>query len=1113
LAREFCQVPITALALYRGPSTGLLYVLAAEDNCLRVYEAVSGRPVCRFAVFAEQSIHGICADNGHVLTWGACQAALFSADGLELDRSGAPAMVYIDAPDWIYRAAVSPYDASCLVLVTAHNEAVTVKVNSTDRSQPVLGDTVSPSRPILSAAHLTWLSEDCVLVAGGTFFGEILVWKYYLDRSGDAAYEMLFILTGHEGSIFGMDISQPFVLDDGSTARFLASCSDDRTVRIWDITERPSNSHTRDAARSRLNEIRETGFISASDTTQSEGIDEAATPVAVTMGHISRIWGVKFAKQRTGTSMQTGTAVYSFGEDSTAQRWQLSLAPSTVPAEEVNKSAARAVTGSLLHKQTFSLHQGKNLWSNALLDTDDRTFIAIGGADGKVSLIEDEPIVGNQHQTIEPGKPIPLPAQGVMTFEVRDILANIPSPLPVDGRKEEIVNRYDFISPNEILTTTSWGRLLLGTFKEGIQWQELEIEETVAPDLKTCYALKGLRNGTAVIGTTTGNVYFYAANKSLTHLIKLSGRVVDICHLNSQQSGEQDSTSFQEILVYLYGSSVGQYITLEPATGKVQTHEEVQGLDSRFVALSAARVGNYLLMGSRRGWLAVMKRVDGVFRPVLNLATPTRDAITAMVAIPSTGGGTDSTYFVATSRDGKFRIYKIVDTGDEVQLQLCHETSPPFGPFIEGAWFTNDATPQLIMYGFRSKSFVIWNETLREELATVECGGAHRTYVLFPSTRGSHGFRFAFTKTSKLCMYTSDRVLHKSFKAGLHGREIRALSYNGRYLATGAEDTTVRIWEYSRGEDNSGEPVLRPLASMKAHVAGLQRIRWLGDDYLLSSGGNEEFFIWKVHRLDAGYAGLGVVCEGILTDKSNDADLRITDFDVCWIDGGDSMLITLGYSNTILKTYRYQPGNGFSLVAKGMYTGACLTQIRHLSSWEDGLAVLTASTDGHLAIWELQAEDTGEGTFHLKSAVRLHQSSIKSLDMLTGPDGYRVLTGGDDNALGITTLSQSPADNGKRGEYKVKTRRIIRKAHAAAINGVLMIRHNETDLVAISVSNDQRVKTWRIPENERAHAGLLTDVYSGVADAGDITMLEQGMAVMLAGVGLEAWKFQAHTTE
>jgi WD40 repeat protein len=293
----------------------------------------------------------------------------------------------------------------------------------------------------------------------------------------------------------------------------------------------------------------------------------------------------------------------------------------------------------------------------------------------------------------------------------------------------------------------------------------------------------------------------------------------------------------------------------------------------------------------------------------------------------------------------------------------------------------------------------------------------------------------------------------------------------------------------------------------------LQAVKWCGGEYLVSSGGNEDLFVWRVSRLDADYSGLAIFCEGVFPDKTPDCDLRITDFDVGKMGGGGEeeegcLEITLAFSNSVFKTYRYRSSKAgednrgsFELLATGEYTGACLTQVRHLGT-RGGSAVsdvLTASTDGHIALW---TPDREKQSFTLACAIRVHQSSIKSLDMHSpsgsDPGHYLVMTTGDDNALAATSVKAIEA-----GLAATKGG-IVRGAHAAAINGVVCL----PDGRVATASNDQRVKIWEVRDQgmERPWAVLARDLYSGVADAGAAEYLTGLGELLVGGVGMEVWR-------
>ncbi|KAH7155504.1 WD40-repeat-containing domain protein [Dactylonectria estremocensis] len=1091
LTRAFSQCPITALEFFDAGS----YLLAGEDTHLAVYDLSAGRFVTRVRVFAGQPIHGIRVLNGRVLLWGAAKIAVIVGDDVEeLIRGGdgdTLALKRVTAPDWIYDAALSPFDPDAAALITAHNEVIPVRFDTADGS-PTLGAVVSPSRPMLYAANLKWVSDDCVLVAGGTVFGDILMWKYHLKSQQP---EMLSVLAGHEGSIFGVQISDELPCLDGSTIRLLASCSDDRTVRIWDITSRRGKT-VGGNMQHELVAPRETGFGS------TPGLSDAETerPIAVVMGHASRIWGVKFAPSTPGDVRPVETlAVYSFGEDSTMQRWRLDLNASSSGDA---LGSPRAVSAELKHQETIDVHDGKHLWAHALTSLGNQTVITTGGADSKISLMT-EPTFSSSSAEHEP-------THQTDALDLQEVIRSFTNPRILNrGRGPEIIGRYDFFSQNEVLATSSLGRLMLGTFDNGLQWREVDLEDSIAAGIQSCYVLKTIGEKAALLGTTSGSLYHYSETHGMSFVGKLHGKVVNIVRLAG--SGEVQGISV-ELLVHLHGTPDAQYFTLDWRTGAVLETADIRGMDPRFVAMSAAKIkGGLIAIGSRHGWLSILRRGEEGFRPVLDFSTSSKDAITGIVPLPgSDADGTASPYFLSTSRDSKYRIYEIENADADVRLHLRNETAPPFGSIIEGGWFTRDVEPELIMYGFKSKKLIVWNETRREEIATIECGGSHRTFTLMHNPIDPHYLRFGFTRTSKLFIYSQRGSVHRPIKTGTHGREIRALSCNSRYIATGSEDTTIRIWEYKSGKQGQGsEREMRCLASMKLHITGMQQVKWLGDDYLLSSAGNEEFFVWRVRRLkNTTYGGLGVVCEAVFDDKSKDGDLRIMDFDASKVGTDGSIIITMVLSNSALKTYRYTPDGSFGLLAHMSYTGACLTQVRHLGVNENGLSALTASTDGHLATWEARFDHEKNPSYVLVHVAPVHQNGIKSLDLKATPEGFWVLTGGDDNGLGVASLTVLSDEAGIK-RYTVFSRDIVRKAHAAAINGVALIQRGNATL-GISASNDQRVKLWRI---DLETMELVADEYSGVADPGGLDVMEstsdnvdnEKMRVIVGGVGIEVW--------
>ncbi|KAI0473701.1 WD40-repeat-containing domain protein [Xylariaceae sp. FL0804] len=1233
------------------------------------------------------------------------------------------------APDWILDGRVSPAADGRVVLLTAHNEVIEATLppprsaaanddeGVAQQSSLVFGRVWSPpSRPILYSGHLAWAPErrrgdgdggQHVLVAAGTVFGEILVWRCRLDDDdhnhdhddeggyghaarkskrgggggggGRGACEVLFVLSGHEGSVFGVHLSPELTTRPGAAAdddddddgramkkRLLVSCSDDRTVRVWDVSEVEEGQEERDEARRRRPETaRHTGF---GDSEAAAGEDAATTGpsrcVATAMGHISRIWQVGFPPRQALLREHGVLEIFSFGEDATAQKWHLHLDPGS-PTPPRNDGGliggTERAAAELTHQETFSGHSGKHIWSHAMAcDEGGSLLVATGGADGKIGLIRDASTgAPEEHTSPVEAAPSDCPGSIQVQFSLEDIARYCqegePPPPSVVPSTSQIRK-----AKHTLLVTTSLGQVFIADFGHGVRWRELAISDETRQAISS-YAVIARSQATsmAFIGTVRGDLFCYRDREggSLELLATMHGKINEIfCLSESNHSsapvryGTETRGKIASILRVDINASVPERAELT--------------LDSKFIPTAASYHGDYLILGSRQGFVAILRRDDnGGYSTLLTFEVKLRESITSILPLPREDTPfSDQTpgRFLTTSRDGKYRVFEIIHADGGIAAPLVQETSPPFGPMIEGAWLSSPSggegggsSAELLLCGFRSTYFVVWNATRREEVAAVDCGGAHRSFActaLSPGAgagagagAGEEGLRLVYTKTSRMHVFAQTRSARRTLRAGVHGREIRALSAaaDGGLVATGAEDTVVRIWEYE-----SGRGELRCVAALEGHRTGIQTLRWCGDEYLFSSAGNEEFFV-RLHRRHGGVAGLPVVREAVLADRSADGDLRIMDFDVeplaprpavqgandkgedKAVDDADAdadadadgprFVITMALSNSTLQSYTYSRAAGFRPTPGGRraYTGACLTQVRHLVAPAAAAVprvVLAAATDGHLAVFSGgedggpdDDDDKSEGRARAGTAeekrcsggltvTRLHQSSIKTLDVrrvrcrpaaaaagLTGEQkgkeeaeaegttttSYLVVTGGDDNALGIALIQlrhHRHDDHRHRSgetEVRVRSKCVIRDAHAAAITGIAIAppppppskappplptdgsgakwqwpegegkeEEEAHGVIVVTAGNDQRIKVWRLvaagggrcddnpPGGDEPAPGpapapvvraqLLEDRYSGVADAGDLEVLRRdgrgGLRVMVAGVGFEVWR-------
>lgn len=369
-------------------------------------------------VFARERVHGITLthDESHVLFWGGRSISTTSVSsllspGLNLDE--------IKAQDWIFHAVFLPTinGSIKIVAITAHNSLLLYTPESG------WAELASGERCMLYSAYLLHLPADSgggelerILIAAGTVFGEILLWSTVLNPANQKrSAELHYRLLGHEGSIFGVNISPLY-----SGKRYLTSCSDDRTVRVWDVSNL-SISGTPEEVRDGT--LKNTGFGHISSTKGGEC-------VSLGWGHTARIWGVRFLPDLTENGQ---IRIVSVSEDLTSKFWAF------------NPSSTRVPTGKnpaleLINTATYLLHSGKHIWSYALHL--ERGLLATGGADGRVGLVEYNPIKGKKEEE----------------WDMETVLSNIGTN-QLKGSKDTFKS-YAVLDPNRFLVTTSQGRLL-----------------------------------------------------------------------------------------------------------------------------------------------------------------------------------------------------------------------------------------------------------------------------------------------------------------------------------------------------------------------------------------------------------------------------------------------------------------------------------------------------------------------------------------------------------------------------------------------------------------------------------------------------------------------------
>lgn len=491
---------------------------------------------------------------------------------------------------------------------------------------------------------------------------------------------------------------------------------------------------------------------------------------------------------------------------------------------------------------------------------------------------------------------------------------------------------YTWINQEIFLTTTANGCLLLGTITHGespsdsvlVLWDRIGQYD----DLKgTCLTASVSDTNMVLLTGKSGTLYLYKhGSKSLELIIRLPRKVAclqaSLCRNEVARQFGKSGTSCVLVFASCLGSATAYCLFLDTEAAELKCRQSQVNLPKAFLTTSAhfAVRNGVLLLGSRSGDIVIYSIEQGnresaqFVQRLHKRHVHGEDTITTIQSLPSQTPGIsrNSFYILTTGRDGKYGLHTISlpnpqHPDSNPTLQTVHISVPPFGPNIEGAYFS-PTTTDLLLWGFRSKDFVVWNETQQQETLTVECGGAHRNWAYTPLRDGSGGGRFIWTKASTLNVRSQVGASHRVVRPGGHGREIKAVAVSpvgdgerGRYMATGAEDTDIRIFRHKHGGEGADDG-LKCLHTLSKHITGVQQLRWSSDGhFLFSAAGREEFFVWRVQPVPC--FGIGVVCVAQCPGVTEAGDLRVMDFEVLEVCGAvtERYILPLVYSDSTVR--------------------------------------------------------------------------------------------------------------------------------------------------------------------------------------------------------------------
>lgn len=517
--------------------------------------------------------------------------------------------------------------------------------------------------------------------------------------------------------------------------------------------------------------------------------------------------------------------------------------------------------------------------------------------------------------------------------------------------KKDSLRSYVFLTDDSFLVTTAQGRVLAGTLLPSASntpgYKQASLDTTIKWRLVGQY--DALKSSSIIIRANGSDLILLGGNDgTMSFYDRFVDRILPIRHLKAKLAflyalklhGDHTETQVHVVLAVCLGIPAAYVYKFSDNDhhGNDDTKQPIMlSLPAYFIVTSSCYLPELRtwMLGSRNGVIAFydesMSHHVSMLEPCSILTdVHGQEAITIIQSLPYRDGDQPS-HLLTAGRDGHYAVHEIVikspntlSKETNINPHTVHRSTPPFGPNIEGAAF-DDQRQELIMWGFRSKEFVVWNGTKNMETMSVDCGGAHRNWCYRPRRDGGNGGTFIWTKASVCHVHSQIEASHRVISSGGHGREIKTMAISPvliknnkretQYIATGAEDTTIRIWSFNEQRDES-RSTFRCLGTFGKHTTGIQQLRWSADGSLLfSAAGCEEFFVWRVQPVS--FLGIGAVCEAVCPRVTDDGDLRVMDFAITEVPpySGDhhdmterSYIVTIVYSDSSLRV-----SNSFSL--------------------------------------------------------------------------------------------------------------------------------------------------------------------------------------------------------
>ncbi|KAI8372110.1 WD40-repeat-containing domain protein [Blakeslea trispora] len=896
-------------------------------------------------------------------------------------------------------------------------------------------------RCILYSARIYGHSQRDLIVASGTVFNQVHLWRPHVqDEQGDAiVYRQLL---GHEGVIFGIRFNQD--------ATQLVSVSDDRTIRVWSLSDEKSTALVLFGHTARIWDCQFVGDYLVSNSEDAtcrvwnNGMEEdRGECVACWEGHASKnVWSCAIDPAQT--------VVATGGQDSGVRLWSLhAIKNNKIDSEDdlvafplvdtkdnirnFVMTKDRYLIAATTEGYLLKCHADKPGWKQIQHDASYRNYaIMKSSACGRVVVVGN--IVGD-----------------LVILSPTDQF----EPFKVAAHKQKLFEI--FIEPSlehqDVLYIISNG------YNDSVLFHQLDLSTLDKPMLHTQFHLEMPTERTTVMSLG------YAEDKRIL-----------VC-------GSRESA----LLIYRLPSPAPTITPLKPTLQLRKSHgkQAVTG-----VLIKPVVSPDHLVF-----WTTGR---DGCYIQYrLGLST-----LTTQVAESTQLGVASQGDIVLSGQDMVLeQVYRNRVTKGTLEGALWVDHQLLLMGFFKKSFFVYNEANHFVAVaihcggGHRRWGFHTDNVKLHQaSFAFI------RKEVLYAYLRHDD-----HDETSKHNFY--DSILQSNY----HGREVRALRFfrlhSKLFFATGGEDTLLRIQQYT-----PQGPQLH--VSIRKHTTVIKSLDVSQGQALLlfTSGGLEEFKCWKMEELDGTVHCLELAsCPALTEDmESRIMDTSVFALDgglhIIGAVYSDAMIRIWLFNEQTRQFSLLADGTWHAKCILQISHVRQGDQVYFFTSATDGqVAIWDIGQPIHLALQEIEQLETQPTLAAFKLLTpdfyyRVHMSGVNALETVFSPDKTKVwiMTGGEDNAVSIAEVDLDQM-------CLVNKPWIAPHAHASSVTGIKWINNT-----LWTTSTDQRLNQWCLSENQ-SHVALelKSAIYMDVPDpsALDAILFNDHVHVAITGVGLQSVRY------